>query len=189
MGRARLRSESGEADRRQRRASGHLHGRVRHRALRDRSPVRFRLCRRGGRPPQFVPAPGADPDNPSVAGDARQDFRRNLGSRLRRLPSAAADYAEPQPVRLRSGRSNFAYPWLFSYPQRRRHRLFRGNRHHGDADGGRAGDLHVDAVRGEVSAIWARSICRPRGNTGRTTSTIRESSTTIRRRGSTSVSW
>ena len=40
-----------------------------------------------------------------------------------------------------------------------------------------------------VNAISAPSICRRNGNTGRTTSTIREWWTTTRRRGSTSASW
>ncbi len=65
---------------------------------------------------QFVPAPGADPGNPSVPAMLDKISGETWGGDCAGCHPLPLITPSPNPYDFDRGTSNFAYPWLFSYP-------------------------------------------------------------------------
>jgi hypothetical protein len=70
----------------------------------------------GGRH-KFAPAPGADPNNPAVAAMIDNVSGQMWGRDCAGCNALPLVVPKPNPYDFDRGNFNFAYPWLFSYPQ------------------------------------------------------------------------
>ncbi len=66
---------------------------------------------------QFVPAPGADPGNPSVPAMLDKISGETWGADCAGCHPLPLITPSPNPYDFDRGEANFAYPWLFGYPQ------------------------------------------------------------------------
>jgi len=66
---------------------------------------------------KFAPAPGADPKNPSIPAMIDTLSGRAWGAKCSGCNPLPLIAPKPNPYDFDRDTSNFAYPWLFSYPQ------------------------------------------------------------------------